>query len=173
MVDVTTSDAAANRAAPPRAGDAGTGAVKLVCFCIHGQEYAADIADVKETLIMRPITRVFLTPPWLAGIINLRGDIVAVIDLARFSGLPPTNIGPDSRIIIFQHGGRTAGAVVDELAEVRTVARADIEAPPSTLTGDALALIAGVVTIDGEPLEVLDIGRLFQSERLRAFQRGR
>ena len=36
-----------------------------------------------------PITRVFLTPPWLSGIINLRGDIVAVIDLARFMDLPP------------------------------------------------------------------------------------
>ena len=51
---------------------------KLVCFYLHGQEYAAAIGVIKETLAMRPITRVFLTPSWLAGIVNLRGDVVAV-----------------------------------------------------------------------------------------------
>ncbi|HUH04251.1 MAG TPA: chemotaxis protein CheW, partial [Kofleriaceae bacterium] len=67
------------------AGAAGD-AAKLVCFFLAGQEYAAPITEVKETMLLRPITRVFLTPPWLAGIINLRGDVVAVIDLARLLG---------------------------------------------------------------------------------------
>ena len=60
---------------------------KLVCFFLNDQEYAARIGDVKETLTMRPISRVFLTPEWVAGIINLRGDIVAVIDLALMLGM--------------------------------------------------------------------------------------
>lgn len=147
--------------------------VKLVCFRIHDQEYAVDIAHVKETLTVRPITNVFLTPNWLSGIMNLRGDIVAVLDLACFCGLAPTYTTSESRIIICQHGGKLAGVVVDELAELRTLARARINPPPSTLKGDARLILAGIATVDaGAPLRVLDMKSLFESERLRVFQRG-
>ena len=137
-----------------------------------------------------PITRVFLTPPWLAGIINLRGDIVAVIDLARFMDLPPTAPAIDrihrptgaslasgrredhSRIVICRHEGKSAGLVVDEMAELRSIDSESIQPPPPTLTGNGAALLAGVVTVDdGAALRVLDLGKLFHSERLRAFQR--
>jgi purine-binding chemotaxis protein CheW len=149
------------------------GVVKLVCFRLHGQEYAVDIAEVKETMVLRPITRVFLTPPWLAGIINLRGDIVPVLDLSHLCGLSPTDITPESRIIILQHDTHVIGVVVDELAELRTLARTDIDPVPPIVTGDAAAILAGVATVeDGAPLRVLALDNLFESERLRAFQRG-
>lgn len=172
MVEQPASDAGP-RAQPAGAAPDRAGSVKLVCFRIHGREYGVPIDDVKETMPLRPITRVFLTPPWLAGIINLRGDIVAVIDLARFSGLEPTHIQADSRILICRHDGKVAGVVVDELCELRVLDRARVEAPPSTLADSAAALLAGVATVEGgAPLAVLDMGKLFQSERLRAFQRG-
>ena len=145
---------------------------KYVCFYLHGQEFAADIAQIKETMMVSPITRVFLTPPWLSGIINLRGDIVAVIDVARFLGLPPIAVTDRSRIIVCRHRARVAGIVVDAMADLRTLMRGHIQPPPSTLNGDAAALLAGVVTLDnGVPLRVLDLGKLFEAERLRAFQR--
>jgi purine-binding chemotaxis protein CheW len=162
MVDVAPSGAAfqTGRQAP----------IKLVCFRLHGQEFAADIAQVKETMVVKPITRVFLTPPWLAGIMNLRGDIVAVLDLAQLIGLPPIEITDDSRIIICQHQVKVAGVVVDELAELRILDPAVIEPPPATVA--AGGLLVGVATVeDGAPLRVLHLGNLFESETLRALSR--
>lgn len=166
MVELTASD---NR------GGAGldAGAIKLVCFLLHGQEYAIDIGQVKETLALRPITRVFLTPSWLAGIVNLRGDIVPILDLADLCGLSPTDINAESRIIILSHGAHMVGVVVDELAELRMLATGDIQPVPATVTGDAAAIMTGVATVeDGAALRLLDLDALFESERLRALQRG-
>ena len=73
-----------------------SGPLRLVCFDLRGQELALPIGDVRETLPVQPITRVFLTPACLAGVFSLRGDIVPVIDLGVLLGLPQTVIGDDS-----------------------------------------------------------------------------
>ena len=75
-------------------GDAPAGAVRLrlVCFELHGQELAFPIAHVRETLSIQPITRVPLTPPCLAGVFSLRGEIVPAVDLGILFGLTTTNV---------------------------------------------------------------------------------
>ncbi len=149
-----------------------TGATKLVCFFLRGQEYAANIEHVKETMLVRPITRVFLTPPWLSGIINLRGDIVAVLDLAQLLGLPATNVTDESRILIAQQEGKSAGLLVDRMAELRTLDLGSLQPPPPTLPIETSALLLGLATIeDGAAVRVLDLPALFESDRLRAFER--
>ncbi len=154
------------------APSARSGVTKLVCFYLHGQEYAADINDIKETMLVRPITHVFLTPSWLSGIINLRGDIVAVIDLAQLLGLPPTVHTDTSRIVIATHRDRVGGILVDRMAELRNLDLDQLQPAPSVLAPDGAALLRGIATLDdGEAVRVLDLGNLFESERLRAFQR--
>ena len=146
--------------------------LKLVCFVLHDQEYGAPIAAVKETLALRPITRVFLTPPWLAGIVNLRGDVVAVIDLAQLLGMAPTVTGDTSRIVVVRAGGRRAGILVDALAELRVVPADKLEPPPATLPPEPSALLAGVVTVeDGKAVRVLEVDRMLNSDAVRALQR--
>jgi len=150
------------------------GAAKLVCFLLQGQEYAADIADVVETLTIRPVTRVFLTPPWLAGIMNLRGDVVVVLDLSRLLGMAPTVITDDSRIVLARHAGRRAGLLVDRLAELRTAPSDRLEPVPVTLAPDVAELLRGVVTFaPGEVVRVLDLPALFESESLLALSEAR
>lgn len=168
--------------------------VKHVCFRMHGQEFALDIAAVRETMAVRPITRVFLAPPHFAGIINLRGDVVPVLDVAQLLGLPPIVMTHDTRIVLCQYRQRqarteagdapgstagpgeavtlSAGILVDELGELRMLDIARIEPPPPTLPRDTAALLGGVVMLDDHtPLQVLDIARLFTSDRVRVFQR--
>lgn len=145
------------------------GTAKLVCFFLHGQEYAADIGEVVETLAVRPITRVFLTPPWMSGIMNLRGDVVAVLDLARLLGMPPTLITDDSRIVLARHEGRRAGLLVDGLAELRILDLSAVEPPPATLAVEVASLLRGVVTVaGGEVVRLLDLPALFESDKLRS-----
>jgi purine-binding chemotaxis protein CheW len=145
------------------------GSAKLVCFLLHGQEYAADIANVVETLAVRPVTRVFLTPAWLAGIMNLRGDVVAVLDLSRLLGMAPTVVTDDSRILLTRHGGKRAGLLVDGLAELRHVEADQLEPPPVTLAPEVSELLRGIVTFAaGDVVRVLDLEALFESDRLDA-----
>ncbi|MCP4449639.1 MAG: hypothetical protein GY811_30560 [Myxococcales bacterium] len=146
---------------------------KLACFLLQGQEFAADIFFVKESLTMRPITNVALTPRWLAGIINLRGDVVAVLDLSLFLGMPKTEIGPGTRIVVATHQGRRAGFLCDKLCDLRSHSLDDLEPPPTTLDDTSAAVLAGVLTLDdGQPLRVLDLGALFESRALASFRRG-
>jgi len=141
---------------------------RLVCFDLHGQEYAARIDQVKETLTLRPITRVFLVPPWIAGIVNLRGDIVAVIDLALLLGMQPTRLDDDSRIVIAVHDGRRAGILVNRMAELRDADLTSLQPPPPTLPAEVAELFLGIATVDGgKPLRVLDLALLFDTDRLR------
>lgn len=145
---------------------------KLVCFYLNDQEYAARIGDVKETLTMRPISAVFLTPEWVAGIINLRGDVVAVLDLSLMLGMPPTKPGDDSRIVIARVGELRAGILVDRMAELRELDLSELQPPPPTLSGEAAALMLGIATVeDSKPLRVLDLSHIFESERLRDYRR--
>ncbi len=154
------------------------GAAKLLCFFLGGQEYGAPITEVKETLLVKPITPVFLTPPWLSGIINLRGDVLAVIDLAQFLGQPPTTLTGDCRIVVvlWRDGGddarpRLAGILVNRMAELRTIDLGALQPPPATLAPRGAELLRGVATVeDGAPLRVLDLPALMTSERMRAFQ---
>lgn len=142
--------------------------LRLVCFELRRQELAFPIADVRETLPVRPITRVFLTPPWLAGIFSLRGEIVPAIDLGVLLGLPPTEVGDASRIVVVERGGKVAGVLVDRLDELRTIDEASLEPPPASLPAPVAAILRGVVATPTGTVRVLDLDALFTSERIGA-----
>jgi purine-binding chemotaxis protein CheW len=150
----------------------GADALHLVCFDLHGQEYGVAIAGVKETLAIRPIARMFLTPDWLAGIMNLRGDVIAVIDLARFLGMPSVVSGDDGRVVVLRHGNVVAGVLVDRMAGVRVIALDRVAPPPATIPAETASLLHGIATVDGGAVRVLDVAALFESERVRDLQRG-
>ena len=127
-----------------------------------------------ETLAVCPVTRVFLAPTWLAGIMNLRGDVVAVLDLSRLLGMAPTVVTDDSRIVLARHGGRRAGFLVDGLAELRTAGLDRLEPPPVTLAPDVAGLLRGIVTFSpGEVVRVLDLAALFESDSLESLSGAR
>jgi purine-binding chemotaxis protein CheW len=140
----------------------------LVCFQLAGRRFACRITDVKETIVVKPLTRVFLTPPWVAGIINLRGDIVAVVDLAAFLSLGKTPIVAETRIVIARADGRAAGFLVERLDDTRAVDLGALEPAPAGVDAEVAALLSGVVTLPGgEPLAVLDLAKILRSPRLK------
>jgi len=155
---------------------------KLVCFTLGGQQFGVPIRAVKESVPYRPITRVFLVPPFVAGLINLRGEVVAVLDLARLLGLPHEIREADAAIVILRaletagaraQGHAAAGLLVDRLLGVRDVPDDAVRPPPTTLEADAAAYLSGVATIDDppRPLLLLDPERVLTTDQLRPFQR--
>ena len=149
-------------------------AARLVCFFVDDQELGVDIADVRETIEPRPVTRVFLVPDFVAGLMNLRGDVLAVIDLARLLGFRGTAPGA-ARVVIVRAriAGRlvSAGLLVDRLADVRDLAPGSLRPPPPTLPGSVGGLLRGVARAGDHPLLVLDVERLLDHERLRPYRR--
>jgi purine-binding chemotaxis protein CheW len=139
------------------------------------------IEEVKETIELKPIARLFLMPDFIAGLINLRGDVVAVLDLGRMLGMGRRVPTPQSRIVILR--GRApgkppvAGLLVDRLSDVRELAREAIRPPPANVGGEGSAFVAGVARVADEPTErpllVLDLQRILDAEPLRAFRRQR
>jgi purine-binding chemotaxis protein CheW len=147
------------------------GPLRLVCFELRGQELALPIADVRETLPVPPITRVFLVPACLAGVFSLRGDIVPVIDLGVLIGLPATAAGDDSKIVVVDHAAGVAGVVVDRLRDLRTI-EAPLDPPPANLAAEIASLLLGVAATPTGSVRVLDARALLTVPPLRALARG-
>lgn len=142
--------------------------LRLVCFFLREQEIGVPIAAVRETIRMRPITHVFLTPPWLVGIFSLRGEIVPAIDLAPWLGMGPTTVTADSRLVVLAWEGKVLGVLADALSELRIVAPDAINAPPPTLSAEQLSVLRGVSSTQGGVVRILDPAGLLGSDRLRA-----
>ncbi len=148
-----------------------TGPLRLVCFELRDQELALPIEDVRETLPVQPITRVFLTPACLAGVFSLRGDIVPVIDLGVLLGLPRTEVGDDSKIVVIDHAAGVAGIVVDRLRDLRTLAEA-LDPPPPGLAPEVTQLLLGVAATPNGTVRVLDARAVVTAEPLRPLASG-
>lgn len=170
--------------------------MKLLCFHVAGQDFGLPIAAVKETLAERPLTRLFLVPSFVAGLINLRGEVVAVLDLAALLGLEaPRRDGDgdergrrrDGRNIVILRasllpGGRDArhaadragaGLLVDQLDGVRDVADGDVRPPPATLAAEPAAYLDGVAASGTPPRPLMLIApeRVLGSPHLTPYRR--
>ena len=151
--------------------EASKGPLRLVCFELRGQELAFPIDEVRETLPIQPITRVVLTPPALAGVFSLRGDIVPVIDLGVLLGIGRTEIGDTSRIVVIDHEATAIGIVVDRLRDLRTIERTEgqpiLDTPPPNLEASVAQLLLGVAATTTGTVRVLDANAIVEAEPLR------
>ena len=150
---------------------------KLIAFAIGPETFAAPIGAVKETLSPRAVTPLFLVSKVLAGVINLRGEVVAVLDLGELLQLgdagPRSDPSLASIVILRREAGRgdkaAAGLLVDRLLGVITVAPDRVSAPPATILPETASYLKGVATAfePPRPLLVLDIERVLSTERLQ------
>lgn len=166
--------------------------MKLLCFHVAGQDFGVPIAAVKETIPERPLTRLFLVPSFVAGLINLRGEVVAVLDLAAMLSLSrahdvgrraPKNIVilrasllPGVRDARHAANRPAAGLFVDRLDGVRDVGDGEIKPPPATLAAEPAAYLDGVVAAAHDegpprPLLLLAPERVLGSSHLTPYRR--
>lgn len=143
---------------------------KYVCFIVEKQVYAAPVTSVLEVVPMLDISPVFQTPAFVLGVVNLRGTIVAMVDIRHFFGLPPTRIGERSRMVVLHSRGITCGIVVDGLAKVRDIPDAAVSSPPSTMEGASAEYLSGVVQTPEHPLIVLNVDAVMNSEEIRSLE---
>lgn len=146
---------------------------RYVCFEVGAHEVGAPIAQVRETIDLRPITPVFHTPPLVAGLINLRGEILVVLDVGVLLGGRASRRDPRCRIVVVdvedQGQTRSAGLLVDGLGPIRDSGTHPLTGPPTTLPEDERVYIRGIVSLPSHPLAILDLERIFAAPQLSPF----
>lgn len=128
---------------------------QLLVFKLGDEEYAVDIMQARGIEHLdQGITRVPKAPAFVEGVINLRGEIVPIVDMRKRFGLVVPKIGYDSRVIIVNVGGDLVGMTVDGIVEVLRVPSSAIESAPEIAKGVDAYYLAGVAKL-GERLIVL------------------
>ncbi len=142
---------------------------QLVLFSLGNEEYAISITQVKEIIQYKGATKIPSIPEYMEGIINLRGKIIPVIDLALRLKVATTKTG-DKRALVIETAEREIGLVVDEVSEVIRISDSDIE-PPPTRTGSGY--IRGIGKERDRLLILLDVDKLFDEEEMQELKKVR
>lgn len=146
--------------------------VQIVCFRIDREEYGLDIMRVQEVIRIDQITAVPRAPSFVEGIVNLRGDILPVIDLCRRVGLPPLSRNDHNRIVVVDIHGQRTGIVVEAVNEVLRIPRRQIHPPLSVLANLSADYIDGIAQLrDGQrTILLVNIDSLFNDSEQEALQ---
>jgi purine-binding chemotaxis protein CheW len=146
MTEMTTTHAAKN--------------IELMAFRIGAQEFCVDIASVREIRGWTPATALPHSPGFVRGVINLRGAVLPIVDLAARLGLAP--IEPTSRhvIIVAQVGRQIVGLLVDAVSEILTVADGAVQPTPDVASEMVTTFIRGVLALDGRMISLIGLDEI-------------
>jgi purine-binding chemotaxis protein CheW len=147
--------------------------IKVIVFKLGHEEYGIEVDKVRTIERMAPITRVPKTPPFVKGVMNLRGVVIPVIDLRGRFGLPETEPTDDSRIVIVAVNDLEVGFIVDSANDVLDVSEDAIDNPPEVVGGIKAKYLRGVAKIGEDRLlilmnlsEVLNRSEIIQLEQI-------
>ena len=150
-----------NTAAESTAGDQ---VIQLVTFRLKDETYGINVMQVQEVLRITEIAPVPGAPGYVLGIINLRGNVVTVIDTRTRFGLPMTEQDDASRIVIIESEQQVVGILVDSVAEVVELRTSQIDQAPSVGNEENSRYIQGVASRDKDLLIVVDLNKLLSEE---------
>jgi purine-binding chemotaxis protein CheW len=132
---------------------------QLITFEVEGQTFGIDIMGIREIRAWSPTTRLPRVPDFVAGVVNLRGIVLPVIDLAARLGWNKSNPGERHVIIVTEVNGQLKGMIVDAVRDIVTFDQAALQPPPTT--GDeVLPFLEGLASLDDRMVMVLDLSAL-------------
>src|SRR5215831_4152095 len=143
---------------------------QYLTFLLRGEEYAIRILSVKEIIAHDAVTRVPKTPAWIRGVINLRGSVVPVVDLATKFSLGESAITKSTCIVIVEVSleGEQAvmGVLADAVDEVIHLAPESVEPPPAFGSRVSVDYLTGIGKLGGKFVLILDIDRVLSCDEL-------
>ncbi|HHU70259.1 MAG TPA: chemotaxis protein CheW [Thermoanaerobacterales bacterium] len=143
---------------------------QVVVFELGDEEYGVDILQVKTIERLMNITRVPKAPDFVEGVINLRGEVVPVIDLRKRFELPARERTEDNRIIIVNIDSITVGMIVDSASEVLHLPESQIEPAPKMISGIDSDFISGVGKINDRLLILLDLSKVLKYKEIEQLE---
>jgi purine-binding chemotaxis protein CheW len=156
MSDLTKQSAKKNEAADI--------VLQWVTFKLQEETYGINVMQVQEVLRYTEIAPVPGSPDYVLGIINLRGNVVTVIDTRSRFGLEPAEVTDNSRIVIIEAEKQVIGILVDSVAEVVYLKASEIDTAPNVGTDESARFIQGVSNREGELLILVDLNKLLSDE---------
>lgn len=134
-------------------------------FHLAGEDYGLPIAFVTEIIGIQRITAVPDMPPFIRGVINLRGKVIPVIDVRARFGIAERAYDQRTCIVVVHFADVLVGLVVDQVSEVMTIAEEDTEPPPAAETGGRADYIAGLGKAGGGVKILLEVEKLLACEQ--------
>jgi purine-binding chemotaxis protein CheW len=132
-------------------------AIELLTFRLADQEYSLDIMSVREIRGWTKTTPLPHAPDFMRGVINLRGTVLPVMDLAQRLGLPPREQSERSVIIVIKHEEELTGLLVDAVSDIVTLTQDDLQPPPDTSTGKDANVVQALTFIEERMIRILDL----------------
>lgn len=137
-----------------------TNSKQFVIFSLEGEEYGIEILRVKEIKEMIRITRVPKAPHYVRGVINLRGEVIPIVDLRKKFNLEKRSDNESTRIIIVAVEEITVGLVVDTSSEVIGIMIKDIEEAPETVGSFEQGYISGIGKVGSRLIILLNVDKI-------------
>jgi purine-binding chemotaxis protein CheW len=138
--------------------------LQWVTFQLEEETYGINVMQVQEVLRYSEIAPVPGAPDYVLGIINLRGNVVTVIDTRTRFGLPQHEVTDNSRVVIIEAEQQVIGILVDSVAEVVYLRSSEIDSAPNVGTEESAKFIQGVSNRDGELLILVDLNKLLTDD---------
>ena len=138
--------------------------LRWVTFRLADEGYGINVMQVQEVLRITDVAPVPGAPHFVLGIINLRGNVVTVLDMRKLLGLMPGEVTEQSRIMVIESGKVTVGLLVDSVAEVVNINASQIDPAPSVGNDDSSRYIQGVFSREDQILILIDLNKLISEE---------
>ncbi|MDC1347345.1 chemotaxis protein CheW [Glaciecola sp.] len=138
--------------------------LQWVTYRLGDETYGINVMQVQEVLRHTEIAPVPGAPEYVIGIINLRGNVVTVIDTRARFGLPKGEITDNTRIVIIEADEHVVGIMVDSVAEVVYLKSSEIDSAPNVGTEESTKFIQGVSNRDDELLILVDLNRMLNDD---------
>lgn len=129
--------------------------IELLTFQVGGQEYALDIMSVREIRGWSKATPLPHAPSFVRGVINLRGTVLTIVDLADRLGMGPTKSSERNVIIVVHTGKDTVGLLVDAVSDILAVNRSELQTPPEMSADKDSTFVSSLMIADERMIRVL------------------
>ena len=137
--------------------------LEIIEFSLAGESYGVEMDFVREVLSLKDFTPLPGAPPFVLGIINLRGEILSVVDLKKFFSLPERGLGELNKVIVIRNQQMEFGILADFIIGTRKIALEEINPTPPTVTGIGAEFLRGV-TLDR--LVVINAQRVLEDKEI-------
>jgi len=136
---------------------------EIILFRLASETYGLETGFVREVFPLNDFTPLPGTPPFVLGVINVRGQIVSVLNIKKFFELPETGISELNKLIIIRNDEMEFGILADEILEIRTIEPGELHQSLPTLSGIREKYLKGITA---GPLIILDVAKLLMDENI-------
>ena len=141
---------------------------ELIAFRIGSQEFCIDVMSVREIRGWTPATPLPQAPSFVRGVINLRGTVLPIVDLAARLGFTPAEPSARHAIVVVQIAQQTVGLLVEGVSDIFTVTETQVQPTPDVASDMAKEFVRGVIAMDGRMISMIVLDSILPADQRKA-----